>query len=583
MSAKWLRFSIYTTIAVAVFGGVAFLCLIAYRNCEVGTDVAAICKLNVHIADAEAKYVIKKWPRVLLPDVRSWLVANIHGGHVSDFNLHAEIKISLTKGIQLHDLDGRFIAHDFTLQYIDNGPRITALNGVATFDTTGFYLREASGDLLGVRLREVELAIANDAHGETILQISTNLTGTAAALAAAAEAEPVRLWSSTGTSAHFARGEGTGRFVLSIALRADMSEVWPAFELTTNLRNATTTQPLWSSVLLHDATVQLHLKQEQNAKAVDGTFELNDGDTQIKGSLFIPETMEQQTLLVTITGEQFDLKSLALSAPPEASVDAGVTRSSVRSMPFKITAQNIGRVVYAGKVVVSRADVVVEQPTDRPINIDIDAWQSSKQNIWFKLEDSQLSGRCPDMGGLLASLGWNDIVTRGEMTFNGTHQAEPFQLTLAAEIDNIKVRHFPLFARILAMSSLNDIVEQLRGSNAVHFEEIKLGLKADGQKFVVQNAKAISAILGINVQEAIINADDKSIVAAGVLLPVRILSKIIANIPLVGGLVVNKEGSGLLGVNFKIDGALADPRVRINPISVLTPSIVQNLSEALHD
>lgn len=550
----------------------------AFSKCDLDVNAEdAFCSLDLKIKSARARDVVETWPKALLPEVQAWLATNLHEGVAKDFHLHTEIKVSNATGVELVALSGRFVAADAVLQYVDKGPNITQLTADASFDTNGFYLKNGRGNLLGIELKDVTLDIGNDASNETILALSTNFSGDTKAFAKAAETEPVVLWTNTGSAAEFTKGQGTGQFALNLALRSDMSDVYPKFELSADIKNAATAQPLWSSILLHDATIMLRLKQ--NARHVDGSFKLDDGNTNVRGTIFVPEFLDQGTI-VTVKGSKFDLNSLVFfnkdyKAPAAPGTATAAATNATSSAAFRIDVQKLDDVVFADRHVLSQANVVVKQKPAGALNIEVTGRQARNKNIFFRLEDSNITGRCSDSGMLLSALGYQDILSSGDLFFSGTRTSEPFTLSVNAEVTDVDVHHFPLFARVLAVSSVADVVEQLKGSNAVRFEKVTFGLKTDGTKFTVREGKAISPLLGLNIQEAVVNNKEDTISASGVLLPIRVLSSMISSIPIAGNWIINKNGNGLLGVNFKVEGKLAEPDVRINPISALTPNIVQ--------
>ena len=60
-------------------------------------------------------------------------------------------------------------------------------------------------------------------------------------------------------------------------------------------------------------------------------------------------------------------------------------------------------------------------------------------------------------------------------------------------------------------------------------------------------------------------------------MPFTTVNSILGAIPVLGDLITGGEGSGVLAVNYSIDGALADPKVSVNPVSLLTPGFLRNL------
>ena len=44
-----------------------------------------------------------------------------------------------------------------------------------------------------------------------------------------------------------------------------------------------------------------------------------------------------------------------------------------------------------------------------------------------------------------------------------------------------------------------------------------------------------------------------------------------------GGLLSSRRGEGVVGFNYKVDGVSSQPRVRVDPFSVLTPGVFRDI------
>jgi hypothetical protein len=69
----------------------------------------------------------------------------------------------------------------------------------------------------------------------------------------------------------------------------------------------------------------------------------------------------------------------------------------------------------------------------------------------------------------------------------------------------------------------------------------------------------------------------KTINYSGVLSPVYSLNGMVKKLPLVGGLIGGNEGEGFFGINYFATGALQDPLLTINPLSIITPGKFREL------
>jgi len=57
------------------------------------------------------------------------------------------------------------------------------------------------------------------------------------------------------------------------------------------------------------------------------------------------------------------------------------------------------------------------------------------------------------------------------------------------------------------------------------------------------------------------------------------LNSIPAGIPIVGWLLTGRAGEGVVGMTFRVDGKMSDPKVQVNPLSAIAPGILRSLFE----
>ena len=65
----------------------------------------------------------------------------------------------------------------------------------------------------------------------------------------------------------------------------------------------------------------------------------------------------------------------------------------------------------------------------------------------------------------------------------------------------------------------------------------------------------------------------------GTYVPLYGLNSALGAIPVLGGIFVGRQGEGVVGITFAIQGKLDDPAVLVNPMSVLTPGIFRQIFE----
>ncbi len=57
----------------------------------------------------------------------------------------------------------------------------------------------------------------------------------------------------------------------------------------------------------------------------------------------------------------------------------------------------------------------------------------------------------------------------------------------------------------------------------------------------------------------------------GTIVPFFSVNRVLEKIPLIGGILVGRKGEGLVGVTYNIKGEFGDPKISVDPASVLAP------------
>jgi hypothetical protein len=179
-----------------------------------------------------------------------------------------------------------------------------------------------------------------------------------------------------------------------------------------------------------------------------------------------------------------------------------------------------------------------------------------------------------DAGGLLRALDWVDTVRDGELRVRATIVGEGAEQVIAGQVDmqGFVLTEEPFAAKLLALASLSGISDVL-GGEGITFRRAEVPFQITKQEFVIENAKARGAEIGIIVGGRI-NRETDAIIFNGEVAPAYTLNSLLANIPLIGP-VLSGGSDGVFAATFSVDGHLGEPSVSVNPLSVLTPGIIR--------
>ena len=71
----------------------------------------------------------------------------------------------------------------------------------------------------------------------------------------------------------------------------------------------------------------------------------------------------------------------------------------------------------------------------------------------------------------------------------------------------------------------------------------------------------------------------KRIALGGTYVPLFGLNSSLKAIPILGDIVVGRNGEGIFGITYAIQGSMKNPTVLVNPLSLITPGIFRQIME----
>lgn len=134
-------------------------------------------------------------------------------------------------------------------------------------------------------------------------------------------------------------------------------------------------------------------------------------------------------------------------------------------------------------------------------------------------------------------------------------------------VRDIGITDAPALAALISAASVVGLLEQMSG-NGIKFTEIDADFRLSPSRAVLTKSSAIGPSLGISL-DGIYNFNSKSMDFQGVFSPIYLLNGI--------GSFLTRKGEGLLGFNYTIKGNSSNPRVGVNPLSILTPGMFREI------
>ena len=183
----------------------------------------------------------------------------------------------------------------------------------------------------------------------------------------------------------------------------------------------------------------------------------------------------------------------------------------------------------------------------------------------------RLVGFYPSVDGGEASLQVN-LDAGGPGTKSGTLWARDFVVLGDSVMSDVLAD--PNSAAVLGPGQRKQQVTRQRLS----FNQLRAPFSVGGGKFRLHDAYINGPMLGATMRGTV-DFKAEMVELGGTYVPLYGLNSALGSIPLLGRVLVGREGEGVVGITFAIKGKLDDPSVMVNPMSVMTPGIFRQIFE----
>ncbi|HEY8948531.1 MAG TPA: AsmA-like C-terminal domain-containing protein [Rhizomicrobium sp.] len=189
-----------------------------------------------------------------------------------------------------------------------------------------------------------------------------------------------------------------------------------------------------------------------------------------------------------------------------------------------------------------------------------------------------------DAGSLLRGLFGFESMKGGALTVNATlspvAQAKgkaPLDYAGTLVIKDFKVTNQPFLARLFAAGSLIGVADLLRGEG-ITFDKFEVPFRAQNDAITIHDARAAGPALGVTA-DGYLDRGTNQIALKGTLAPVYGLNSVLGAIPILGDVLVSKQGEGIIGMTYSVSGNADQPNISVNPLSALAPGIFRRIFE----
>ncbi len=282
------------------------------------------------------------------------------------------------------------------------------------------------------------------------------------------------------------------------------------------------------------------------------------------------------TMHVEVEGKSFDFR------PYLDDIFAPETKSDKSSPPLDLAVHFDGLILADGEVLQGFAGTG-RRREDLWRDLDATGRLNGTAAVALHLAPDgarrKLSATADDAGQVVKSIGISDDTVGGKFDLTGEIADDQADQPIRGRlrIDNFKVVRAPIMARLLTVASLTGIVDTLSG-DGINFVRADVPFHTRGGKLHIDNARAWGAALGITATGSIERGHD-GVNLNGTIVPAYTINRILGAIPLIGSIIVGREGEGIIGITYSVSGNTDNPQVSVNPLSAIAPGFLRRIFE----
>ncbi|PLW77440.1 hypothetical protein C0081_08895 [Cohaesibacter celericrescens] len=174
-----------------------------------------------------------------------------------------------------------------------------------------------------------------------------------------------------------------------------------------------------------------------------------------------------------------------------------------------------------------------------------------------------------DAGALLRFFGAIDRVLGGRLALSIVLQNGWDHVT-----GSVFFKDFNISGQVEKQKLTKKSVERVNGN----FNKFTMTFSGKKGVYSIINGVVKGPVLGATVGGTV-DMGSKSLALSGTYIPAYGVNNFFSRIPLLGRALGNRKNEGLLGITYKIQGNMSNPRVVINPASLLAPGALRKMFE----
>ncbi len=186
-----------------------------------------------------------------------------------------------------------------------------------------------------------------------------------------------------------------------------------------------------------------------------------------------------------------------------------------------------------------------------------------------------------DAGKALYAFDLYDTMAGGTLNVEGTQikGGKANDLKGIATVSNFSIVKAPALAKLVNGMSLSGF-DELLNNKGIAFSKLRTDFvwkeTVDGRVINLSDGRTSGASIGLSFG-GVINQTKGTMDISGTFVPMSQINKFVSSIPLVGQLLTGGKNGGIIAATYAMKGESDNPRVFINPLSVLAPGFLRSI------
>lgn len=278
---------------------------------------------------------------------------------------------------------------------------------------------------------------------------------------------------------------------------------------------------------------------------------------------------------INVSGKSLDLSKIDF-------LNAKSTKSSStnKSIDGLILTSKVSELFLKNDVKILTPEIYVNCEKDPCDKIRFKGNFNSLDKFDINLTYPELSVYSNNAGLLLKAFDILDEVEVGTLNIKSKNDGNKWNGMVG--IKDFKTKQIPILAKVLSIASITltdfESIGSILSGSGIKFKSFDCPHEYTKGIISFKECASLGRSMAISFNGKV-DLNNKKVDIDGVLVPQNIINVILRNIPIVNQLFGTKAQEGAIGVNFKIEGDIDDPKVLSNPLSILAPGFLKKIFE----